>query len=86
MQFSVFRRFSIQLLQFVDLKWTRSIFGAVMFVAIVLYTATVLCPIASGLPKLPIQVSNTFRGSRRFLKIIIENRIFGSSIPFNRAA
>lgn len=86
MQFSVCHRFSIQSSQFVDLKWTRSIFGAAMFMAIVLYTATVLCPVANGLPKLPIRVSNTFRRSRRILKIMIENRNFGGSIPFNRAA
>lgn len=52
MRFSGRRRFSIQFSTFVDLNWTRTIFFGAMFLAVVLYTVTVLCQIASGLPKL----------------------------------
>lgn len=52
MRFSGRRRFSIQFSTFADLNWTRTIFVGAMILAVVLYTATVLCQIASGLPKL----------------------------------
>lgn len=60
MWFSVCHRFSIQFLTPVDPKWvSQSICLAAMILAVVLYAATVLCPIASGLPKFPIRVSNS---------------------------
>lgn len=52
MRFSGRRRVSIQFSTFVDLNWTRTFFFGAMVLAVVLYTATVLCQFASGLPQL----------------------------------
>lgn len=65
MRFSGRRRFPIQFSTFDDLNSTRAIFLGAMILAVVLYTATVLCQFASGLPKLQsVQVSKILFSSK----------------------